>query len=330
MITLHLTTDDLLKIRFAYTPLMEITMSFRVLLDPKYQPPFRAWVDDAMRALHDVDLTYLRAVLGYKRYVPDFLTPTPYVTNLSIEADFDRVLATPDDFVRRDIFSLIHFTGESEELCHFIAEPKEAVKRLVEEMRIYWKRTLEAHWTKMQSVLENDIRYRAQRLTLGGTGYLFDELHPLLRYRGDELIIDKTSFEFCIYKQEYDLEGYGIQLVPVLFGYNGLHWQPNQDAPFMLEYGARGSGLWYAPEPAPSMEALEMTLGVGKARILQSLINSQSTSELARNLQLTAGAVSQQLGKLNQAGLVESHRQGKSVYYRLSTRGANLIDLFSA
>jgi DNA-binding transcriptional ArsR family regulator len=72
-----------------------------------------------------------------------------------------------------------------------------------------------------------------------------------------------------------------------------------------------------------------LTLGAGKARLILALDSPLSTGELAHKLAVTAGAVSQQLGKLHQAGLVESHRSGKHVFYRLSERGHKLVDLFN-
>ena len=39
--------------------------------------------------------------------------------------------------------------------------------------------------------------------------------------------------------------------------------------------------------------------------------------------------LSRHLSKLNQAGLMESSRSGKRVFYRLSQRGQSLIELFS-
>jgi DNA-binding MarR family transcriptional regulator len=49
---------------------------------------------------------------------------------------------------------------------------------------------------------------------------------------------------------------------------------------------------------------------------------------MAHRLSLTSGAISQQLDRLKRAGLVESHRSGKRVYYRLTRRGEDLIALF--
>ncbi len=47
-------------------------------------------------------------------------------------------------------------------------------------------------------------------------------------------------------------------------------------------------------------------------------------------LGLTAGAVSQHLGRLKEAGLVEPLRQGRRVFYRLTSRGEQLVGLFDS
>jgi DNA-binding MarR family transcriptional regulator len=96
----------------------------------------------------------------------------------------------------------------------------------------------------------------------------------------------------------------------------------------MLIYPARGVGLWQHGSASPPDEALQLTLGASRARLLQSLAEPAHTNDLAHRLCLTAGAVSQQLGRLSRAGLIESYRSGSKVYYRLSSRGERLLDVF--
>ena len=95
----------------------------------------------------------------------------------------------------------------------------------------------------------------------------------------------------------------------------------------MLIYSARGLGLWeqHVREVNP---ALELALGEGRARVLQELSRPANTGEIARRLDISAGAVSQHLNRLNQAGLVEPHRNGKHVFYHLTDRGEQLLFLF--
>ncbi len=95
----------------------------------------------------------------------------------------------------------------------------------------------------------------------------------------------------------------------------------------MLAYAIRGAGLW-ATTRQPSNRSLELALGTGRARVLQNLRKPASTGELAHKLGVSAGAISQHLGRLTQAGLVEPHRSGKRVFHFLTRRGQDLLDLF--
>src|ERR1044071_9050257 len=100
MITINLMQDDLLKMRFAYRPLVEISLSYRVLINPDFQESYQRWVDDARRALYDIDLPYLQALIPPRGYAPDFLTPTPTSTQVNVHDDLEALLATPDEAIR--------------------------------------------------------------------------------------------------------------------------------------------------------------------------------------------------------------------------------------
>lgn len=76
--------------------------------------------------------------------------------------------------------------------------------------------------------------------------------------------------------------------------------------------------------------ALRAAFGDMRAILLEALREPTPTSALARTLGVTAGAVSQQLSRLMDAGLLDAHRSGYRVYYRLSDRGQKLMDLFEA
>src|SRR5215213_11977014 len=54
----------------------------------------------------------------------------------------------------------------------------------------------------------------------------------------------------------------------------------------------------------------------------------RTTTELARQLGRTPGAVSAHLSRLKAAGLVEPYRSGRRVYYRLSCAGESLLGIF--
>lgn len=352
MLKIHLPNETLPSLRFAYSPLLELTVSYRLLRGDWQRATYWRWMEEAHQAISDTAYPYMDALItgghsvkGYNRavpkgYIPDFLTPTPPHPISDIETEFERILNLPEDLIREGVSIAIEFFGASDIRCDFLAHPREGMQALITEMRDYWQRTLAHHWHRMIAVLENDILHHSRILTLDGIEALFPTLSETLAYENGVIQIGKipencdeekrkyfSSFKTVKQDVSVALETEKFHLVPAIFAGNSTYHQVNEPWQPMILYTPRGAGLWNYEVPEPS-QALELTLGAGKSRILLALATPYSTGELARKLSLTAGAVSQQLGKLHQAGLVESHRSGKHVFYRLSQRGTNLVALF--
>jgi DNA-binding transcriptional ArsR family regulator len=88
------------------------------------------------------------------------------------------------------------------------------------------------------------------------------------------------------------------------------------------------ANLWTSQSPAPDGTPLEAALGAGRAAVPRGLPLPRTTTELARQLGLAPSAVSAHLSRLKAAELVEPHRSGKRVYYRLSDAGESLLGIF--
>ena len=322
-VKIHVTSDVLKETRFAYSPLVELSSSYHILVSPKYHGLYQQWVDEARRALHGLELPFLDALFPPDaHYLPDFLTPTPAVVQLNLEHDLQQLIDLPVEVIHASIHRLIDDYGETELRQYFLAYPREAIACLVEEMRLYWRRTLEHHWNRLTAILDGDVLYHGRRLALEGPELMLSSIHPRLVCQNGVIEIHKPR----------DFEAHldqGLQLVPSIFGGCGISWQIVPEWQPMLIYSPRGLGLWQqdGPERNPS---LELTLGEGRARVLQSLITPSNTGEIARHLRISAGAASQHLSRLQQAGLVEPHRSGRRVYYRLTWRGTQLLTLFDA
>jgi DNA-binding transcriptional ArsR family regulator len=320
MITIQFSPEDLSNVRFAYSPLVELSLSSYVLSHPKFQTN-RRWVEAARQALHGLELPYLRALTMQGGYLPDFLTPTPDRVGMSIEDEIQHMLDTPDDVIRASIELKIEWSGETELLHHFRVYPREMVRCLAEDLRLYWRHAIEPHWSQMSSVLEGDILYRARQLAIEGTPKVFEGLHTRIRYANHTLELDKHR------DQSVELNGRGLQLVPTVFTTRQIWSQFSPHYTPMMVYDARGVGQWREETPKRN-QALELLIGAGRASVLLSLNPPATTTELAYKLHMTAGAVSQHLDKLSQAELVEPRRSGKRVYYHLTPRGAQLLELF--
>ncbi|MEV6843221.1 helix-turn-helix domain-containing protein [Actinoplanes sp. NPDC051411] len=103
----------------------------------------------------------------------------------------------------------------------------------------------------------------------------------------------------------------GLVLVPSVFVWPSVMTVWAGQVP-QLAYPARGvATLWERSSRAPG--ALGAVIGRGRARLLAELGVPLSTTELARRTGISAGGVSQHLSALRAAGLVITHRQGRTV-----------------
>lgn len=326
LITIGVTANDLANMRFGYTPLMELLDSYRLLYKPRLQGQYHRWVEEAHQAISDVDLPYLHTMATVPFYIPDFLTPTPETTIADLEEEITRLRSVPLEVIRKNVSYALELAGENEILLQFMAYPREAMECLIDELRIYWQRTLAHHWPHMMSVLDGDVLYRARSLALDGTKALIAGLHPELQLVGERL--EYTGSEKPNHmSRHYQLTGTGVQLVPAIFVCN-LTWQIEPEWQPMLAYQSRGTGLWWRENEAVPDESLEIALGAGRAHVLRILATPSSTGEIAHQLEITAGAASQHLSRLQQAGLTEPRRSGQRVYYHLTRRGEKLLALF--
>jgi DNA-binding transcriptional ArsR family regulator len=325
MITLHLTPDDLAAMRFAYRPMLEIPMSYRVLKNPALHGPHQRWIEMARTALHGIDLPYLDALIAPGGcYIPDFLVPTPAASATNLEDDLAQLLALPDETICQHMEVHIRTNGDSEMRRAFLAYPREAVRGLVDDLRLYWRYTLAEVWPRMVSMIDGDTLHRARTLALHGADALLPDLHPTVAYRDRTVRIRRN----CQVHPDFEatLDGRGLNLMPSIFSHMCMY-RVTQDQPTQLIYGARGTGLWFRSAPE-STQSLELALGAARAQVLIGLRTPATTTELAFILHVSTGSVSQQLARLTKAGLAEPHRSGKRVYYQLTERGKTLIALF--
>ena len=97
----------------------------------------------------------------------------------------------------------------------------------------------------------------------------------------------------------------------------------------MIGFAARGAADLCAQDARKPATELAALLGATRARIAMQLAVPASTTGLAEQLGLAPSTVSRHLSALHDTGLVERVRRGPVVLYRLSARGAALLDLFA-
>ncbi len=106
MIRYRFGRDDLLRTRFAVSPLFEVVWSAHVLRRPAQAPLHGPWVADARECLAGLDWSMLDWLAnGYGRFgfVPDFITPPPATPLADVDGELERVRATPPEQVAREV-----------------------------------------------------------------------------------------------------------------------------------------------------------------------------------------------------------------------------------
>jgi DNA-binding transcriptional ArsR family regulator len=328
VIKIHINADDRYLLRFAFSPSYEIVSSFNVLRDPTRHTLHMTWAAETRRALGEMDLSLLDALIPPKRYIPDFITPLPAVPAPTIEDEIEVMLKTPHDVVRHDLMmTLEHAPERRDQLQPFLDRPAVWLSKLAKLMTQYWRKALAPHWPRMRTVLEGDLLTRARALALNGPEAVLGHLHPLIRYQDGTLLVDKP------WDQQVSTGGDGLLLVPSTFvAPHFLLFLDTPPTPVVI-YGARGVGtLWLgegAQRHSSASAGLQELLGKTRADVLMALESPMTTAQLAGRFTLTAGAVSQHLGALKRAGTVETHRQGRSAFHRLTPAGESLVRIFA-
>lgn len=323
MIHYHLGSQDLSRVRFAFSPLQECVQSYHARSGgPVAEGLHGPWFARAERRLAGVDLEPMAVLMRPKHYIPDFLTPPPVASRMAFEDEIERMVQTPEDLVRQEVHDV--FGDEMPPAAEpYLREPRAALHRLAEVMTTYWDLVLAPDWPRISALLEQDVLTHARTLALDGPERVFPGLHPRLSWHDGAVVLAKTCKDKDLYPG-----GEGLVLIPSVFTWPDV-LTVIHPAPQTIWYPVRGiAQVWGAPQPAAE-EALGRLLGAGRAKVLQRLRQLSTTGEIATALHLTPSAASQHLAVLHAAGLTDRHRSGRAVYYRLNEKGQTLLGLFT-
>ena len=306
--------EDLGRVRFALSPVFELVSSLDALREPAAHSLHEPWARATREAVEGIDFWLLDAALPEfgSCYRPDFVAPPPERPVAELGAELERIRATPPEQVAREL-AWAYPRGLPAGAQALLDDGLDA---LVAGMRAYWEHAIAPHWPAVKAILEADIAARAAQLAAGGPLVSLSDLHPDVTWRDGALEIRRP------YEETVELAGRGVLLIPSAFAWPRVWalfdppWQP------AIVYPARGVGSLWAPAERPAADALSALLGRRRAEILAEL--PASTQELARRLGASAGGVSEHLGVLREAGLVEGRRDGRAVRYVRTEMGDQL------
>src|SRR5262245_58965560 len=183
MITLSYGRDDLLRYRFAISPLWETQAAVRTLLDPSRHALHLPWLRGVARRLSQLDLGPLPVLMPLHGYIPDFLTPPPSTPLASIDEELQRVRQTPPDRLRAELGRALAQLDDPSSPRELLTDPAEVASLLADRLHACWVHLLAGDWPRIRDLLQADVLYRARRLTVGGIQALLDDLRPDVSWR---------------------------------------------------------------------------------------------------------------------------------------------------
>jgi Family of unknown function (DUF5937)/Helix-turn-helix domain len=319
MVRFVFAADDLLRTRFAISPLMELVGAVYARRDPARYWVHQPWTQWVLPRTAHLDLKLLEVATPRRRpFYPVFLAPAPRTPHAEIAAELERVRATPPEQVAAEV-ARAYPKGVPAAGRLLITDPARALDLLVGQMKTFWEAALAPWWDRVSAALEAEIAWRARRLAAIGPGSAFTGLHETVRWREGALEVHPTVKA----PATVDLAGRGMTLLPAVFTWPSV-W-PRSDSPWdpALVYPPPGIADLWAPQSG-GHEALAALLGERRARILLELDRPASTLELAQRIGASAGGVSEHLTVLRRAGLVCGRREGKRVVYARTAKGDTL------
>lgn len=313
--------DDLLRCRFAVSPLWETQEAVRTLKRRERHGYHPGWLRRIKEAGAGLDLEAVWLLMPSRGHSPDFLGPPPLGHATGFDEEIAAVRAADPEAARDDMARALAETpgaAASPLGRRLLDDPARAVGELADALEGAWHALVEPYWPRLRALLEADVAYHSRRLAEVGLGALLPELDRRLAWDSGTLTAQWRG------RHVRDLDGRGLVLMPSVFSWPDVisgydpPWQPT------LVYPARGlAGLWSAPaDHAP--DALARLLGRNRAAVLTALAEPAGTSALAHRLALAPSSVSAHLTALRDAGLLTSRRYGHQVLYERTPLGIAL------
>jgi hypothetical protein len=319
MLRFEIGEDELLHSRFALSPLLDLDSLLRKLsgLSGHWLPP--AWQNRLtpiyQRLRRDPALGAVLALQSATRGA-DFLAPPPKGLGQTWDTDIAAVRNTPLGLAREQIDLALRFRPAVDRSVMRILSSDDVVDLLANALKQAWDELLSAYWPQVRAICERDVIHRSSQL--GGMGWAgaIKNLHADVRWRDGGIEVLRRPENVTA-----DLGGQGLLLIPSVFVWPGIGAYTEHPWPRALVYPARGiSALWDMPAPRRA-GILPKLLGPSRAQLLTALEAPASTTQLARSMGLSVGAVGDHLAVLRRAGLLDRARAGRSVVYHRTPLG---------
>lgn len=306
----RLGSDDLSSIRFGISPGHELAHAIRVLAQPQYHPLQWGWLRRTRDRAPGPALELLRLLVGADGYLPDFLTSTPG-WDLTPAEELERLRAAELAPMRVDLLKRVERSvGAQRQVLAAMAEDLTRARAVIADAwQQCWDALLGPFWPQLVQMLQADIGVRSRRMTMHGIGHMVDTLHDSVQWTPHAVQV-----QLRLHAEVLDCAGSGLVLVPSVMAPRCFVVTEPPAQPTLF-YPALGVSETWTDTSTRTADALRDLLGAGRAGVLLALRGPLSTTELAAAQDLAPSTASHHLALLRAAGLVNSHRDGRTVQH---------------
>jgi DNA-binding transcriptional ArsR family regulator len=312
MLRVHLTAEDLLKTRFASAPAPLAEIGLAVAALQRHDPVFRNWRRSAAAKLPTAARPLLELVPP-SATGPIFLDPV----TTGLAEGLELVRAAPAPLVTAELRRVRGARPPTPWLRSLAARDREAAGDLDLALRLVHDHLTADAWPRILTAFRAELAWRSRLIAGLGVQAALSTLHPSISWNGTVMQVE-AGYERDIYPR-----GGGLTLMPSPLWTGRALLAPQPDGSVLVVYPALTS---LPLIDAPVSDPLADLLGHTRAAILRLTFTERSTSELARELDISAATVSGHTKTLRAAGLIVSIRDGKAVYHYLTPLGGRLLD----
>jgi DNA-binding transcriptional ArsR family regulator len=308
MLRLCFTAEDLLRVTVAAEPAPLIDLVLAVAMLRRDDPLFAGW----RRRTLPREVGPLLDLVPATARGPLFLDPPC----ADLDDALNQLQSTSKTLVRAEL-QRVHAAGRPSPWVRLLADgDRDTCHALVRALRTGHGHLVKCSWEKVSSAFHAEQAWRGQLLATQGIRATLEGLFPRARWRGTTLEIDRPG------NVEFQLDGRGLILLPSAF------WTgPPLAGPY-----PEGNVLVYpALTPLPLIATPDLgaplvdLLGRGRAAILEQLVQSRTTTNLARELGMAKSTISEHAKTLRNSHLITTRRDGKAVWHTCTQLGLNLL-----
>ena len=311
MLRVHLTAEDLLRVRFASQPAPLIELGHALAALQRCDPLFGTWRRGAAARL-PAACRPLLDLIPPTATGPLFLDPV----STSLAEGLERVQRTPTTFIHEELQRL-YPAGPPGSWARLLANrDRQAWRDLHAAQRLAYRTLVDGTAVRARQGYQAELAWRSRMIAESGVQATLPALHPSISWDGTVLQITSANH------WEVHPGGNGLTLMPCVYwtGRPMFTWHPDGSL-----------AMIYAPlTPLPLItqahgDPLASLLGHTRAALLRLMVIERTTTDLARELQISLATVSAHTKTLRAAGLIVTARAGKAVLHSITPLGHHLL-----